>query len=387
VLHLFNGNDGNEPQTGVTRGADGALYGTTVGGGSFSYTCYTYSFGCGVLFKLKNSGSAWTYTALHKFGSLKGDGEYPSGPPLLINGVLYGVTNNGGSNACSMGSTSIGCGTIYKINTDGTGYTILHNFSGGVMNFPNGSLTSDGNRNLYGTVAFGGGGTCDSTVGCGAVFEIGTDGTNFVNVHAFTGVNGNDGATPEMGVTLANGKLFGTTAGGGFAGCAIQGDNPGGCGVIFQLTPGPSSWSETILHRFSPGNGQARIPSGLSFAANGLLYGATSYGGGCGNSKFPDGCGVVFDLTTAGSYTTIHQFQGPPNDGAIPFGGTPAGPPVMPPPQAGPAGSGAGLVVDAAGAIWGATDFGGSGNCGGTGCGAVYKITGTKLPIGRHHQK
>ncbi len=380
VLYRFTGgSDGYEPETGLVRGPDGALYGTTYYGGSFSYSCPTYSVGCGVLFKLTSTGSTWTQTVLHQFANVTNDGAYPSGPPLLVNGVLYGVTNGGGSNKCA---NYPGCGTIYKINVDGTGYTILHDFGGGVMHYPDGSLSSDGSGTLYGTAVFGGGGSCDSSLGCGAVFNIKSDGSKFTNLHAFTGVNGNDGAAPESGVTLVNGNLYGTTAVGGLTGCKVQGGNAAGCGVIFKLGQAGSVWSEAILHDFSPtANGNARIPSGLFAADNGLLYGTTAYGGGCANSKFPGGCGAIFDVTSSGSYTAVHDFQGPPGDGAFPFGGTPAGPLVMPssPPQAGidgSSGSGGGLVIDGAGAVWGATADGGSGNCSSYGCGVVYKVSG-----------
>ena len=80
----------------------------------------------------------------------------------------------------------------------------------------------------------------------------------------------------NMGVTLANGKLFGTTAAGGFTGCAITTSAAAGCGVIFELTPGPSVWSEIILAQVQPRRGAGADPVGVALGPSGLLYGTTS---------------------------------------------------------------------------------------------------------------
>ena len=93
VLYNFTGGtDGGEPYKGVTLDAQGNLYGTTVAGGSGS--C---DGGCGVVFKLTNSGGGWTESVVHSFtgGS---DGSGPGSPVTLDkSGNLYGTTPTGGA--------------------------------------------------------------------------------------------------------------------------------------------------------------------------------------------------------------------------------------------------------------------------------------------------
>lgn len=92
------------------------------------------------------SAAAKNFTTLHSFNG--SDGANPSSGLLLSGTTLYGTANNGG----------YGWGTVFKVQTDGTGFTNLHNFisvSDGA--YPGGSLILSDNV-LYGTAAGGGGG-------------------------------------------------------------------------------------------------------------------------------------------------------------------------------------------------------------------------------------
>jgi len=113
--------------------------------------------------------------------------------------VLYGTTQNGGSNYD---------GTLFKINTDGTSYSILHNFT----NSPDGSypyagLTVSGNT-LYGTTVSGG------SNDWGSVFQINSDGTGFTVLHSFT-LSAAGGFQPYGGLAISGNVLYGTTENGG----------------------------------------------------------------------------------------------------------------------------------------------------------------------------
>jgi uncharacterized repeat protein (TIGR03803 family) len=402
TLYRFNGFNGYYPETGVVRGADGDLYGTTFYGGYDSGYC---SGGCGVLFKLtKNGSGVWSEKILHSFGNPSpfSDGVGPSGPPLLLNGYVYGVATFAG---CSTGSKITCYGVVYQIKKDGTGYTIIHYFSK-LNKYPMGSLVADSNGDLFGTV-LAGGGSCDIKAGCGAVYELTptASGWSYKDIYQFTGVDNDDGANPETGVTLAGGDLYGTTVDGGKSKCSASGGPfAAGCGTVFQLVPsgsGTVTYTENVLYKW----GSRLYPSGVIVSGS-ALYGTTSYGGSCSNSKFPNGCGTLFSVTTGGSYSTLHSFAGPPGDGALPLDGLPGatgsasgsgsgwgmGTPVGPLDAAtGASTGGGGVTIDSNGVLWGATEMGGNGDCPASsdvyGCGVIYKNTGFGLGSARKRNR
>ena len=101
-------------------------------------------------------------------------------------------------------------GTVFKLNTDGSGFTTLHNFTGGSDGaFPEGSLILSGST-LYGTTLSRG------VSGYGTVFSLNTDGSGFMTLHAFTG--GTDGSGPQAKLILSGNTLYGTASRGGLSG-------------------------------------------------------------------------------------------------------------------------------------------------------------------------
>jgi uncharacterized repeat protein (TIGR03803 family) len=119
------------------------------------------------------------------------------------------------------------------------------------------------------------------------------------------------------------------------------------------LTPQASGkWSERILHNFSSKQGDGILPSAsVIFDAEGKLYGTTADGG-------TYGAGTVFELTpTVGGRwqeKILHAFRNGKGDSQYPFGN---------------------LVFDAAGNLYSATSYGGSGACSSVGCGTVFELT------------
>jgi len=156
VLYSFAGGaDGGEPYKGVSIDGQGNLYGTAVTGGSGS--C---EGGCGVVYKLTNSGGTWTQTVIHAFTG----GNDGSGPGSRVtvdqSGNLYGMTPTGGT---------YGAGTIYKIHPSGSSWNfrVIHTFTGGADGASGSAgrmLLSHGQ--LYGAVTAGG------IYGAGLVFEL-----------------------------------------------------------------------------------------------------------------------------------------------------------------------------------------------------------------------
>src|SRR5262249_38831779 len=121
VLYSFTGGaDGGEPYKGVTLDASGNLYGTAVTGGSGG--C---EGGCGVVYKLTNTGGTWTQSVVHAFTGADGSGP-GAGLTIGDDGDVYGMTPTGGAD---------GLGTIFRLHQKKNGTWSLediHTFTGGV---------------------------------------------------------------------------------------------------------------------------------------------------------------------------------------------------------------------------------------------------------------
>jgi uncharacterized repeat protein (TIGR03803 family) len=320
-LHSFNGANGETPFPGLLRDAAGNLYGTTGYGGKVNnHVCPT---GCGVVFKLDNSGKE---TVLHKFNGV--EEWFPVGPLVEDRaGSLYGVVQNFGS--------------VFKLDKTGK-ESVLFSFGCGSDGCdPAAGVILDAAGNSYGTTFDGGIGTqC-----CGVVYRLDTSGVETV-LHTFEGP---DGAGPTAPLLMDSaGNLYGTTKYGGNLQC--RGGE--GCGVAFELSLNSNgTWAETVLYKFCsesncidgqlPGNGA------LVRDASGNLYGTTVEGGIHTSCSGGSGCGVIFKLDGSGGETVLHNFTGG-MDGYYPL---------------------AGVTMDAAGNLYGTAAGGGAG-----GDGTIFKI-------------
>ncbi len=321
VLHSFgNGTDGTYPLGGLIFDTAGNLYGTTYEGGIHDW---------GTVFELSpRQGGGWTETILHSFNDNGLDGAAPWASLIMdASGNLYGTTITGGIHPCS----GAGCGTVFELSPrEGGGWTekLLHSFGHGSDGIaPIGSLIMDASGNLYGTTGSGGIHPCSGN-GCGTVFELSPEnggGWSENVLHSFG--NGLDGESPAAGLIFdAVGNLYGTTGSGGIH----------GAGTVFEMSPaGDGAWTENVLHSFGrTGDGGTPL-AGLSLDHAGNLYGTTAEGG-------IHGVGAVFELapTEGGGWTEtlLHSFNQDGSDGADPFSG---------------------LVLDAAGHLYGTTVCGG----------------------------
>ena len=366
VLHSFQGGaDGLGSESGLIAGNGGVLYGITDGGGGAS-TC-PLSYGCGTVFEMVPNGSGYSERVLYAFRGPP-DGAVPLGNLLLDkNGALYGTTNSGGAaTTCTDSTGVVGCGTVYKLTPNGSGYSesILYSFQGGNDGqFPKDTLIADAKGTLYGTTQFGGGTSgcfpiSSGNSSCGTVFKLTASGSEKI-LYRFQG--GTDGANPRS--ALLDGKgggdrrprpLFGVTQFGG----STTACNKIGCGTAFELTPAKSGYTERIIHNFSVTPGDGHSPSdqnGLVADASGDLFGTTGSGGKGGAVKC--GCGTVFELTPSGSgytETLLHSFKGAPEGFSLH----------------------ASLTADASGTLYGTTFVGGSkeSRCRGR-CGVAFKVS------------
>jgi uncharacterized repeat protein (TIGR03803 family) len=263
LVHTFSQNygtntDGVNPSGGLILSGN-TLYGTA-GDGGFN--------GVGTVFAVNTNGTG--FTVLHHFGITNTDGLTPSGSLILSGNTLFGTTQY---------ATNNGSGTVFAVNTDGNGFSIVHRFSNlfaetnSEGSRPWAELTLSSNI-LYGTTEEGG------TNGFGSVFAVKTDGTGFKVLHMF---NGTDGANSESGLTLSGNTLYGTTPGTVFA---VNTDGTG------------------FTNLYNIGSSAGLILSGKT------LYGTsgTSYGPG------QQGYGSVFAFNTNGTgFTTLYNFYGNPN--------------------------------------------------------------------------
>ena len=273
LLHEFAGgaNDGSEPVAGLTLNGS-TLFSTTLAGGDNDG---------GTIFSINTDGSG--YTPLHEFAGGANDGREPTAGLTLSGSTLFGTTRDGGD---------YNAGTIFAMNTDGSGFTLLHKFAGGASD---GSQPADltlSGATLFGTTRYGG----DNDGG--TIFSIQTDGSGYTPLHGFAG-GANDGANPFAALTLSGANLFGTTKEGG--------DN--NRGTIFSINTDGSGF--TLLHEFAGGVNDGDDPYGLTQSGS-TLYGMTQGGGD--HSR-----GTVFSINTDGSgFTLLHEFAGGADDGQHP---------------------------------------------------------------------
>jgi len=319
VLYNFTGgSDGGGPN-GVAIDRNGNLYGSTLGPGN----CVNGGV-CGGVFKLSRRGSGWILSSLYHFRG-GDDGSWPNaGVTIGPDGTLYGTTTAGGGGPCTYAGIP-GCGTVYHMQPPAHvcqavscpwDETVLYAFQGGTdVGNPYNEVTFDATGNLYGAVTYGGvfpygGGVYSLTRSQG--------GWTYNLLYEFPGSpNGGESFAPLLFDQAGN--ILGTTLQGG-----TDGD-----GVVFKMVPSASGWSESVVHSFGYVPDAGGPFAGLISDSAGNLYG-TTIGGGVHDN------GAVYELspTNGGyNYSVIYGgFYFPLNGNGGPRGG---------------------LVMDAAGNLYG----------------------------------
>ncbi|HTA24445.1 MAG TPA: choice-of-anchor tandem repeat GloVer-containing protein [Terriglobales bacterium] len=350
-LLSFNGDNAAGPETPLTQGFDGSLYGTTYYGGTG--TCFDgKGIGCGVVFKITRNGE---FRVVYNFQS-SDNVIYPDNDLVLgEDGNLYGANQR--------------YDTIFKITPTGS-LTILHTFTsgpGGAGLYGGLTLGTDGN--FYGTTIGGGAPSQFCPSGCGTVYKM-TPAGAVTTLYSFCPQNYcPDGEAPEG--TLAEGTD------GNFYGTALD----GGLykqGTIFKITP---NGVFTLLYTYD--TPYTDLYPGLMLATNGNFYGVSSQGlyqitrkgiytalpnpgnvpllpiqGNDGNfygitEEGGNRMGNIFEMPPAGNPSTLYSFVGFPTDGSYPF---------------------ADLVQATNGTFYGTTFSGGSSTCNYyvPGCGTIF---------------
>jgi len=253
----------------------------------------------GTVFSLTPAGK---FALLHTFAAGTNK-TYPNGnlPGLLIegpDGKLYGDTLFGGVNGCN---GYCGYGVLYRVNTNGSGFQMLHKF----CSQPNctdgiyGTLVGMGlDGNVYGASNEGGTSTsCAPYQGCGTILRL-TPATGAYKV-VFNFDYTSTGAFPS-GLTIApDGTLYGLAY-------ATTGE------ILFHYTPATGTYQSTALN-FPLFNGLPSNPaSGLIPGPNGNLYGLY-------HIYATDGLGV-FEVHKDGSNLHLFPFYTTIDGGGSPDG-------------------------------------------------------------------
>lgn len=289
-----NCTDGSAPEAALVLGRDGSFYGTTYYGGGGN--CES---GCGTVFKITPQGAL---TSLYSFTG-DADGSRPQETPLIqaTDGNFYGSTSAGGSNRFNGG------GTIFRITPSGQ-LTTAYRFPYTDGQYPNGGNAQGGllqaaDGNFYGTTAGGG------PYNAGTVFQLTPAGT-LTTLYNFCsgGSPCVDGQYPSGGLVLGtDGKLYGTTLYGGTSTLCNNGPFTD-CGTVFTIS---LAGTLTTLHSFV--NTDGNNPQPIILATDGNFYGTTYIGGDtqlCTNTDIEGGCGVIYKITSAGTFTLLHIFDG-----------------------------------------------------------------------------
>jgi len=298
VLHSFgNFPNGANPYGTLTIDSAGDLYGTTYQGGASN---------AGAVFEREASG---TYKVLYSFTGGNDGGNPYAGVTLDAAGTLFGTTYYGGT---------ANVGVVYKVSPAGQ-ETVLYSFSDSVTGnayyggyYPYAGLTLDGAGNFYGTTYMGGSGQE------GVVYKLSPSGQESV-LHSF--LSGSGGASHAGLILDAAGNLYGTAS-----------------SVVYEISAAGQYTAPLYL---AIGTTGGTTDAGVAMDASGNLYGTTNPTSS-GNNRAP--YGVVYKVNTANHLTVLYTFPGPAKTGAsIATGNNP------------------GVVLDAAGNVYGGTPNAGGG--------------------------
>ncbi|MGV3502794.1 MAG: choice-of-anchor tandem repeat GloVer-containing protein [Adhaeribacter sp.] len=236
--------------------------------------------GGGTAFTINSDGTG--FTLVHTFRKL---GFTPTGNLIQArDGLLYGMTSLGGAQKA---------GTVFKMTLEGA-TTILYDFDTFGANSPFGSLVEGPDGNFYGLSASGG--LEDYGAVVGTVFRVTPQG-EFTKIKNLSKA---EGYRPYGDLVLGPQGLFYGLAHYGGAYDA---------GTAFSIT---LEGSMTVLHSFNGADDGGWPRGSLALGHDGNLYGMTSA------DKFGRHNGTIFRISPAGEFTVLKSLQQP--DGAFPFG-------------------------------------------------------------------
>ena len=308
ALHTFSVIEG-QVSPNVTVVGD-MIYGVANGGTPES------GFDGGFIFKMKSDGTGFEILKNFVVTGGKhggwGEGMSPNSPLVVVDGMLYGTTMLGGTSAQ---------GTVFKVSTNGTGFSIIKHFDGNPQGHPNSGLTLQG-KSLFGALAVA------TALDEGGIFRIDTNGLNY-GVYSSRAV-GASPLYPNAPPVVVGNKIYDTAA------LSLIGEDYGP-GILWSVTTNDTSF--TVMKSF-PDNVLGSTPTEVT-EDGGWLYGIS-------DSVSAFSRGSVYRVKTDGTeFQTLHAFSETNNAGYKPVSGL--------------------TVME--GMIYGATELGGANNGG-----ALYRM-------------
>jgi uncharacterized repeat protein (TIGR03803 family) len=267
----------------------GVFYGTTTYGGPPYNTEHAKPANKGNIFKMNVDGTG--YKVLHEFAGGANDGWKPWSGLVISGTTIYGSTVYGGPRGEAGG-------VLYELRTDGSGFRILHSFGQSGDGYGGSTSPVLVGDNLYGMTRWGGNGT-------GIVYSYNTKLGTYNQLHLFR-ADGKDGSSPLGTITPgSDGFLYGLTWLGGNH----------NLGTLFRLKPDGLSFE--TLHHFAGGKAGKYPYDSLAFDGGHTLYGTTL--GEYGPKSTDLGTIFKYDLT-ARKYSVLHNFAGGSADSGKPNG-------------------------------------------------------------------
>ncbi len=167
LLHAFD-----QTPLGSLLEFEGALFGLLPG--AFGIRINGDPYENGAVFRINLDGSA--YRVIHVFDGQ--NGHLPLAGLTAVNGVLFGTTAFAESEVTVNRIGDEWEGIFYRINPDGSDFTVLYRFHDDTGSVPSGTLVFEQGW-FYGKTGFGG------SAGGGNVFRINPLGGGFQELHAF----------------------------------------------------------------------------------------------------------------------------------------------------------------------------------------------------------
>ncbi len=245
------------------------LYGNTTQGGSY---------GCGIIYDYNLATG--TITTLASYTGAQG--STPQAPPILVDGVLYGIAGQGGST---------GYGVVWSLQPDQPdSFTVLHTFAGGTTDTasPFGALTYNPADGLLYGMAF-----TAAENHLGGIFSLNPDGSGYQLRASFTPESG---GVPQMGA-LVRDPATGIFYGSGWVGGANK------LGTLFAFDPSTNQVSPVFAFTQSSGTQPYSGPV-LSSSGN-WLYVVTWLGGSDVKTVFGQGYGTILAVKKDGSDSKV----------------------------------------------------------------------------------